>query len=173
MDFLIRDINEKDEGEIDLVVNRAMETVLETCPEFKGSSELALEAFSNFTFDQMKAMFKSVYGNNHHRTLVAIQNDTNEVVAHSIFSIKTDTQGIKYGFCYSRYVLPRMRRNGIASALLREQEIWWIKNKAEYATAQTHETNLKLQNLFVKHGYEKIGPIQGKHYSCYELKKYL
>ena len=39
-DFYIRDIDTKNEEEINLVVNRSMETVLETIPEFE-RTELA------------------------------------------------------------------------------------------------------------------------------------
>ena len=173
MEFYLRDIDVTNEAEINLIVERAMETVLETIPEFERSREIALNTFSNFTFDQMKEMFKRDYDNPDHRTIVAVDKNANSVVGHAIFSLKVDSENQNFGFCYSRFVHPNARKNGIASAFLKEQEKWWRERNASYILAQTHETNIKLQKLFLKHGFEKKGPIKGKVYSYYELRKKL
>ena len=102
-----------------------------------------------------------------------IKNITNEILGHAIFSLKTDDNEKKYGFCFSRYVIPEARKFGVASQLLKEQEVFWKNNHAEYIIAQTHQQNVKLQNLFLKHGYEMTGPKKGNHYSYFELLKSL
>ena len=173
MKFTIRDIDIRNDEEINLVVSRTMETVLETIPEFEGSAEIALSVFANFTHEQMKAMIQKDFDNPNHRILVAEKDSTNEVVAHAIFSIKEDDDGKKFGFCFSRFVKMSERRNGVADSLLKLQEKWWIERCAEYVVAQTHVKNLKLQKLFEKNGYEKEGPINGGHYSYFKLFKTL
>ena len=90
------DIDTRNDEEINLVVSRTMETVLETIPEFEGSAEIALSVFSNFTHEQMKAMILKDFDNPNHRILVAEKDSTNEVVAHAIFSIKEDDDGKKF-----------------------------------------------------------------------------
>ena len=154
-----------------MVVRRCMETVLETVPEFKGKAELALKTFPNFTHEQMAEMFRGVYDNPVHQILLAEDESSGEILGHAIYSIKTDEQGVDFGFCFSRYVTPSVRRKGVASALLQAQESWWRTNGAKYAVARTHERNTKLQKLFEKRGYDKTGPYEGDHFSYYGLKK--
>jgi|GEM_PF-2113164 len=173
MGIEIRDLNTSCEDEINLVVIRSMETVLETVPEFQGSPGLAQCAFPNFSFDQMKAMFVDTFDNPDHRILVAEDLIRGLVLGHSIFSIKTNPEGALYGFCFSRFVAPDARQRGIGSRLLIEQEKWWKERSAQYALAQTHVSNIKLQQLFQKHGFVLRGPIEGKHYDYFELRKSL
>ena len=171
MEYTIRDINSTDHKEIDLVVRRAMETVLETIPEFAGNPDLALRIWPNFTFDQMEAMFIEGYNHPNHRTLLVIEHQSNQIAGHAICSVKLDDDGVKYGFCYSRFIHPHYRNRGMASALLEEQEKWWKDQGVHYILAQTHETNFKLKQLFEKHGFKSTGPIYGSHYNYYVLKK--
>ena len=147
MDFSIRDINSNDHNEIDLVVNRSMQTVLETIPEFEGKSENALKIWPNFTFDQMKDMFVKNYGNPEHRTILVVDNDSQKVAGHAICSVKKDDNNDKYGFCFSRFIHFDYRQKGLATSLLKEQEKWWKQQGVKYILAQTHETNFKLRGL--------------------------
>jgi GNAT superfamily N-acetyltransferase len=169
-DIIIRDINPEIEPEIDLVTNRCMETVLETIPEFDNNPNKAREQFSNFSFVEMKEMIKNSLMDLNHKLLVAI-NDKQEIVGHSIFSLKEDKFNKIYGFCFSRYVLKDYRRKGIATMLLNEAEIWWKKNNASYIIANTHEKNIKLINLFRKFKYKMSEPKQNGLYKFRELKK--
>ena len=173
MSYIIRDLDQSDSDEVDLVVNRAMETVLETIPEFEGKKENALKIWSNFTFEQMKSMFVKDFDSRAHRIFVAVDDSTQKVVGHAICSYKTDDVGKTYGFCFSRYIHPDFRRKRLAHKLYNEQELWWRENSAEYVVAQTHETNIKLKNLFVKNGFDVEGPVEGELYNYYVLKKYL
>ena len=77
MNCYIRDINPRKEEEIELVVKRAMDTVIETIPEFDGRTENALKIWPNFTFEKMKAMFVQNYGNPLHRTFVVLDEQSN------------------------------------------------------------------------------------------------
>ncbi len=173
MDFYIRSIDKQSDSELSLVTKRSMETVLETIPEFKNSEDIARKAFSNFSFNEMREMIKKDFDNKNHMLLLAISKETKDILGHAIFSIKIDDNERKYGFCFSRYVIPEVRKHGIASELLKEQEVFWKNNHAEYIIAQTHHKNVKLQNLFLKHGYQMIGPKEGNHYHYFELIKEL
>ena len=106
MSFYIRDLDQCDSDEVDLVVNRAMETVLETIPEFEGKKENALKIWSNFTFEQMKAMFVKDFDSLAHRIFVAVDDSTQKVVGHAICSYKTDDAGERYGFVFQDIFIP-------------------------------------------------------------------
>ena len=42
MNYVIRDLDQNNNDEMDLVVNRTMETVIETIPEFEGKKKMPL-----------------------------------------------------------------------------------------------------------------------------------
>tara|TARA_X000000950_G_C13771636_1_gene601274 strand:+ start:185 stop:721 length:537 start_codon:yes stop_codon:yes gene_type:complete len=173
MEYLIRDIDPKKHKEIDLTVNRAMQTVLETIPEFKGAPENALKVWPNFTFDKMKEMFIKDYSNPDHRTLFLVDTSKDFIIGHAICSIKRDEELNKYGYCFSRYIDPEYRKRGLATKLLKEQEKWYVEKSAKYILAETHENNSKLKGLFEKQGYIIQGPLKGPHYNYFTLKKYI
>ncbi|WP_372369517.1 N-acetyltransferase family protein [Candidatus Uabimicrobium sp. HlEnr_7] len=159
--YQIRKVDRNDNNAVDLITRRCMETVLETIPEFQGDPQIARRTFSNFTFEEMRNMLVTSLTKPEHEILVAIKEDVQQIVAHSIFSIKKDNKNISYGFCYSRYVNPDHRQQGLGSRLLKEQENWWVQRNAKYAVAQTHTTNIKLKKLFEKHGFIASKPQQG------------
>jgi ribosomal protein S18 acetylase RimI-like enzyme len=104
------------------------------------------------------------------RIMVAV--DANVIVGQALYSIKQDTDGRTYGFCFSRYVIPEQRRRGIASQLLREAIDWFRSSGAEYIIAQTHVSNTPLQQLFTNFGFTISGPFSGA-WQYYMLKKEL
>ena len=168
--YRFREINYESEEELDLITHNCMQTVLETVPEFDGNMDKVRQHFSNFSFLQMRAMIKGNFGHPYHRFLVAT-NAQEELVGQAIFSVKEDDQGLKYGFCFSRYVHPKHRRQGIAKELLTRAETWWRKHNISYAIAHTHVTNLKLQGLFEQFGFVKIKKTMDSAYSYYTLRK--
>lgn len=173
MNYFLRDIDTQNDEEVSLIAYRTMETVLETIPEFEGRADYALKAFSNFTHGQMRAMIEKDFNNPAHRIIVAIDKSSGQVVGHSIFSIKVDDDSRKYGFCFSRYIQKSFRKKGIASQMLVLQEKWWREKGASYIVAHTHQSNIKLQKLFQKYGFQKEGPFQGSHFSYFKLEKSL
>lgn len=168
--YRFREIDYQSSKELDLMTRNCMQTVLETIPEFEGNMEKVRQHFSNFSFEQMRAMIKGNFGHPDHRLLVAI-DQKGELVGQAIFSVKQDDEGLQYGFCFSRYVHPDHRRQGIARELLTKAETWWMERAINYAIAQTHVTNIKLQGLFEQFGFEKVKKTDGKAYSYYTLKK--
>lgn len=169
MKVQIREVDRNNPNEVDLLVGRCMETVLETVPEFNNDPMLARDALPNFTFEEMKAMILGATHDPHHKIIVASEIN-GEMMGHSIFSIKKDAEDLTYGSFFSRYIAPEHRRMGLASQLLKDGEKWMQEMGAQYGLAQTHVKNFKLQNLFRKHGYKVTGPKMAK-WPYYELRK--
>ena len=169
MKIHIREVDRNNPNEVDLIVGRCMETVLETVPEFNNDPMMARDALPNFTFEEMKSKILGATHDPHHKIIVASAMD-GEMMGHSIFSIKKDSDGFTYGSFFSRYIAPEHRRMGLASRLLEEAEGWMKEMGAQYSQAQTHVKNYKLQNLFRKFGYKVTGPKMAK-WPYYELKK--
>jgi len=155
---------------MDLIVNRCMETVLETAPEFKGDSFLVLKVFPNFTFKQMKEMLESHLDDPTRRILV-VEDENKKMQGHFIFSVKKDDNGKLYGASYSIYIHSELRRKGLAQKLLEMAEIWWKENGAEYATANTHVTNIKTQNFFLRNDYTMTKNTTSKILDMYDFRK--
>lgn len=148
-----------------------METVLETIPDFQGCEERARSSLSNFSFDQMSRMIERDFSDPTKKIMVA--EEDGKLIGQALFSLKTDSDGVNYGFFFSRYIVPEHRRQGIASALLAYALKWFSENGASYAIAQTHLTNDKLQKLFAKFGFDRSGPLDGPAWQYYLLKKTL
>jgi len=159
MKITVREINKTDPEELALVTRRCMATVLETVPEFEAREDLAQQALGNFSFQQMSNMIQEDFSNPSKRIMVATVDAS--IIGHAIYSVKHDTDGNLYGFCFSRYVLPEYRRLGAATALLSDAIEWFKKNGAMYVIAHTHVTNVSLKNLFTKFGFSTSGPFDG------------
>lgn len=172
MKVRIRELNLSNLQEVDLIVGRYMETVLESTPELNHDPNMAREVLPDFTYSQAKEIIVGHHSDGENRILVA--TDLNgELMGHSIFKLKTHNEDHrKFGFFFSRYVSPEHRRFGIASALLSSAELWLKQMGASYALAYCHVKNHKIQNLFKKHAYQIEGPKMGR-WPFYELKKAL
>ena len=173
MRYKIRTIDNSAHNELDWVTLKCMETILETIPEFEEDEQLVKRHYSNFTFSQMRKMIADDIPKKDHQILVIEYTPTKELVGHSIFSIKKDTNEIRYGHCYSRYISPDHRRKGLASKLLVNAEDWWLRKGAKYAIAHTHIHNYKLQKLFLKFDYLLSDQKEGKAWPYFELLKQL
>ena len=159
MEFIIREISKESPEELASVAKGCMAAVLETIPEFEGNEEKAKESLPNFTFEQMRDMIYADLHDPDKRIIVATVE--NILAGQALYSVKTDPEGKFYGFCFSRYVLPEYRLNGIASKLLEDALDWFEYKKAEYVIAQTHVANIPLQNLFQRFGFVISEPLSG------------
>lgn len=169
MKIHLREVDRHNPNEVDLIVGRCMETILEMVPEFNNDPMLAREVIEDFTFSQMKERIMGATHDPHHKIVVASDLD-GEMLGHSIFSIKKDADNFTYGSFFTRYIAPEHRRMGLASRMLQEAEEWMKQMGAQYFLAQTHVKNYKLQNLFRKHGYRVTGPKMAR-WPYYELRK--
>jgi len=168
--YTIRTLQPGDTIELDAVTRMCMETVLETIPEFGGSAAAALAQLPNFTFEQMRAMLATSAANEDHRILAVIDGST--VVGYSIFSVKIDEQGVRYGYLFSRGVAVSHRRRGIAARLLEDAHSWFRSRRAQYSRAETHVSNAAALSLFRSHGYRAQGPFKAA-WEYYVLEKSL
>lgn len=168
MDIIIREIDKNNPEELRIVTERCMAAVLETIPEFDGQPQKAKEYLSNFSHEEMAAMIRNDFDDDRKRIMVAVIED--KIVGQALYSVKVDTEGKTYGFCFSRYVVPEYRRMGVAASLLEEAIDWFRSQGAEYAVAQTHITNTSLQRLFTKFGFTTSGPFAGS-WQYYILRK--
>jgi ribosomal protein S18 acetylase RimI-like enzyme len=159
MNLTIRPIDPDRASELDLVARRCMDTVLETIPEFEGREDIARSHLSNFTLAQMTDMIRADLTDPAKRIMLAVADDV--IAGQALYSVKTDRAGTLYGFCFSRYVLPEYRRNGIAAKLLTDALEWFKREGARYVIAQTHVENIPLQHLFEAQGFTRSDPQPG------------
>jgi L-amino acid N-acyltransferase YncA len=106
----------------------------------------------HFTFEAMKADYAAKSRLPDRRFLVA-ETDAGLIVAHSIFKSLRDDDGVLFGYCATRYVLPGWRRRGLGSEFLDHALRWFREQGAAYALAHTHATNVPLKALFERHGF--------------------
>lgn len=157
--MLIREIARYDPDELRLVVARCMTTVLETIPEFGGSADAARRILTNFTFDQMHTMISDDLDDPTKRIVVAEANG--EIVAQALYSAKTDSEDVLYGFCFSAFVASEYRQQGIATLLLHDALSWFLGMGVVYVVAQTHATNTAAHSLLTNAGFVADGPFDG------------
>jgi len=152
----IRDLDPTSPSELDTVTRWAMAAPLESIPELEGRTERALAQWPNFTFDRMRAMFVECLPKPTHRFLVA-EDPGRRLVGHSMVFHKLDNEGRRYGYFFTRYVLPEHRRRGVASALMEDALMWFRGKDLSYLQAHTHATNVVLQRLYAQHGFSVVG----------------
>ena len=92
-------------------------------------------------------MYRKGLNNPDHRYVVAT-NEESMIVGHSIYLLRRNEAGTKFGYLYTRYVLPAHRGRGLGGRMLDGALDWFKKMNAEWAEAHTHPSNTKLQNLF-------------------------
>lgn len=63
------------------------------------------------------------------------------------------------GRIYKIGVSPALKQKGIGSLLLQEMESWFLKHKMQFSFAEVRESNIPSRKMFIKNGYEEIGPL--------------
>ncbi len=172
MDCTFERLRSKEAPELLWMARKAIETVIATVPEFEGRAERAISVFPNLTEPAMMAMFRSAVEDPSFYFLIA-RDEGAAPIGHSIFSMKTDSAGKRYGSFFTRYVVAEHRREGVASRMLEIAERWLSEEGAEYLSAQTHVTNSALQGLFRSKGYQVLGAKPGAKVPMLELRKEL
>jgi len=64
--------------------------------------------------------------------------------------------GTPYGYFWSRYVLPRYRRQGVARAFLKRNLTWLRQRGARYSDVHIHVDNEPLRTLFEGEGFHVV-----------------
>lgn len=157
MNYHIRPLDFTQPEEAQVVASFSMLTILETLPEVRCQPSL----IPNLDVAKMARMYEEGRDNMDHLYLVAV-NTSGLLVGHAIALMRTDEQGVRHGYSYSRYVLPMHRRQGIACALLEQALAWWRSHDASYVLAHTHTSNIALQALFAHAGFQEVERTQKK-----------
>ena len=142
-------------------------TILETLPEVRIDPSIV----PNFSHQDMLGMYRKGLTNPDHRYVV-VTNAEGLRVGHCIYLLRRNDAGVRYGYLYTRYVLPAHRGRGLGGRMLDRALDWFEEMNAEWAEAHTHPSNTPLQNLFASRGFEK-GPVLDGRWSSVLLRKSL
>ncbi len=142
-------------------------TILETLPEVRIDPAIV----PGFSHQDMASMYRKGLNNSDHRYVV-VTTEEGLVVGHAIYLLRYNEAGTKYGYLYTRYVLPAHRGRGLGGRMLDMALDWFDEMSADYAEAHTHPSNTPLQNLFASRGFEK-GPVQEGRWPAVLLRKSL
>ena len=155
------------EDDIAITASFSILTIFETIPEARINPSIV----PGFTHQEMAAMYQKGLDNPDHRQLVAT-NEEGLLVGHCIYLLRRNEAGVKYGYLYTRYVLPAHRGRGLGGRMLDRALAWFEEMNAEWAEAHTHPSNTPLQNLFASRGFEK-GQVMEGQWSYVLLRKSL
>lgn len=148
----IREIDPASESEINLVAQRMYDTVIEVEGPEQGAKLHSVEWLRERVKWHLnpQAVLATV--------LLAINQD-GEIIGHTILrrddecAVDEPAKGQVFGLISTTYVIPAARRGGVADRLLEAGEAWIQAQGLAHATTWTAANNVKLINLYAKHGY--------------------
>jgi GNAT superfamily N-acetyltransferase len=142
----VRPIDPANSEHITLVAERMRATLVEV---------IGPEGHSMYTLDWLRDRVR------HHLrpeecigNVFLAQDVTGEVIGHTIVRIEDASSATPLGLISTIYVLPSIRRFGVARALLDAAELWLAGEHAATFATDTSETNLPLIRLMEKRGYQ-------------------
>jgi GNAT superfamily N-acetyltransferase len=144
--YRIRDIDPGSDAEIEWVAHGMRQTLIEVEGEETGTAL--------YTMDWLRARVRWHLdpAQSTARVFVALDRE-GRIVGHSIVRGETEADGKPYGLFSTTYVEPESRRSALASSLLQHGERWMREQKLPEAATWTSASNVKLHNLYTKHGY--------------------
>ena len=155
------------EDDVATMASLSILTILETLPEARRDPSIV----PGFSHEDMASMYLKGLSNPDHRYLLATHEEA-LVVGHGIYLLRRDEAGARYGYLYTRYVLPAHRRRGLGGRLLDRALDWFDEMNAQWAEAHTHPSNSPLQALFASRGFEQ-GPVQEGRWPSVLLRRTL
>jgi GNAT superfamily N-acetyltransferase len=155
--YTLRPLNPDSEREMNTVIIFSMMTLWESRPELR----IDPASIPDFGFQSTLRMYQAGTGNPAQRYLVALDGDAN-IVGHSIIGLRTGEDDERYGYFWSRYVLPAHRRKGIASRFMDEALTWFKEKGATRAEVHTHLSNQGLRKVFERKGFRPIDRRTGR-----------
>ncbi len=147
--YEIRALDPRNPSELDTVTCFAVMTIWESRPEFRVDPR----TLPGYGWTDTHARLKAGLRSEDNRYLVAVDGD-GYIVGDSIVVIRHDQSGAKFGYFWSRYVLPRARRQGLATKFLADAESWFRSKRAGYAEVHIHTENQALRGVFTQRGYK-------------------
>ncbi len=145
----IRPIDPSSTAEIALVARRMRETLVEVLGEARGTSL--------YTMDWLTQRVKWHLDPAESTAQVFLaERDDGHVAGHTIVRVDQDDEGRPIGLFSTTFVEPAERRSGLAERLLLRGEAWMVEHGMTVAVTDTSDANVKLINLFEKHGYRIV-----------------
>jgi GNAT superfamily N-acetyltransferase len=142
----IREIDPASDAEIDLVAQRMRETLIEVEGEETGTSLYSMDWLKNrvrWHLDSSQCAGK----------IFLAVNAERQIVGHTIVRVEPKDDGRSEGLFATTFVEPESRRHAVASELLQCGENWMLEMGMREAVTWTSADNVKLINLYEKHGY--------------------
>ena len=149
--FNIQPLNPKSQQELDHVCVFSVMTLWESRPEMRVDPA----TLPHFGFAAHRKLILAGASSPTQQHLVA-RDQEGRLVGHSIVIMRHTEDGVPYGYFWSRYVLPRHRRQGLARQFLR-QSIEWLKQQGVvFADAHIHVDNAPLRRMFEGEGFRVV-----------------
>ena len=155
--YTLRPLNPDSEREMNTVAVFSMMTLWESRPELR----IDPDQIPDFGFEASKKINKAGLRNPNQRYLIALDGDA-QIVGHSIIGLRTGEGDDRYGYFWSRYVLPEHRRQGIASRFMDEALSWFKEKGVKRAEVHIHLSNQALRKVFVRMGFRPIDRRTGR-----------
>ena len=133
-------------AEVELVALRMRQTLIEVEGEEIGNSLYTMDWLKDrvrWHLDAAKSTGQ----------VFLAENREGSITGHTIVRIELDETGRRYGLFSTTFVEPESRKQAIATRLLEHGEKWMIEYELPEACTWTSESNTKLIELYVKHGY--------------------
>ena len=144
-EYSIRTINPID-SEIELIASRMRQTLIEVLGEEKGKEMYSMPEVIErvrWHLDPEKVCAH----------VFVAEDDAGKNVGHTIVRVDDDGEGNPIGLFATTYIIPEVRRKGLAVRLIEEGERWMKGQDMAYAATYTDEDNEKLQQLYLQQGY--------------------
>jgi GNAT superfamily N-acetyltransferase len=145
-DFRIR-IIEPSEAEIELIAERMLETLVEVLGKEEGGAIHTME-------DVIQRVRWHLDPDAVCAQIFVAENGDQENVGHTIVRIDKDDDGEAIGLFATTYILPKVRRSGLAIRLLKRGEEWMLTQGMSVAATYTDKHNTKLHKLYLGQGYQ-------------------
>ena len=155
--YTLRLLNPASEREMNTVIIYSMMTLWESRPELRINPSL----IPDFEFEQTERMYRAGLKNPNQRYLIALDGDAN-IVGHSIIGLRTGGEDKRYGYFWSRYILPGHRRKGLASRFMDEAFEWFQEKGVERAEVHVHLSNEPVRRVFERKGFKPIDRRTGR-----------
>ena len=149
--YTIRTIDPRSERELETVTCYSVMTIWESRPELRKDPQRT----PGYSWAETEARIRAGLRGEAVRILVAVDSD-GHLVGDSIVVLRHDAKGQTFGYFWSRYVLPRARRQGLARQFLTDAMSWFRAKGARYAEVHIHTENHGLRKLFEGHGFRVV-----------------
>lgn len=147
--FVLRDIDAEDVAAIDLIAHRMRATLVEVEGEETGTGMYSIDWLRDRVRQHLDASRLQA-------KVVIAEDRSGTAVGHTIFRTEADASGERFGLISTTYVVPEVRRFGIASQLLARAETWFNELALPRGSTWTSARNAPLIGLYERHGYARV-----------------